>query len=83
MVVNYKQGYRLNASSGILFNHESPRRGRNFVTRKVAIAAARIKMGLQDRLALGNFDAKRDWCMRRITFERCIWCCNSPEAMTL
>lgn len=61
MVVNYRQGYGLHASSGILFNHESPRRGRNFVTRKVATAAARIKMGLQDRLALGNLDAKRDW----------------------
>ncbi|MBD3278071.1 MAG: GDP-mannose 4,6-dehydratase [Candidatus Aegiribacteria sp.] len=61
MVVNYRRGYGLHASSGILFNHESPRRGRNFVTRKVAAAAARIKMGLQDRLALGNLDAKRDW----------------------
>ncbi|MFO8182700.1 MAG: GDP-mannose 4,6-dehydratase [Candidatus Aegiribacteria sp.] len=61
MVVNYRQGYGLHASSGILFNHESPRRGRNFVTRKVAVAAARIKAGLQDSLALGNLDAKRDW----------------------
>ena len=61
MVVNYRRGYGLHASSGILFNHESPRRGRNFVTRKVAAAAARIKMGLQDGLALGNLDAKRDW----------------------
>ena len=61
MVVNYRKGYGLHASSGILFNHESPRRGRNFVTRKVAVAAARIKAGLQDSLALGNLDAKRDW----------------------
>jgi len=61
MVVNYRQGYGLHASSGILFNHESPRRGGNFVTRKVAIAAARIKMGLQKSLALGNLDARRDW----------------------
>ena len=61
MVVNYREGYGLHASSGILFNHESPRRGRNFVTRKIAIAAARIKMGLQKNLALGNLDAKRDW----------------------
>ena len=61
MVVNYRKGYGLHASSGILFNHESPRRGRNFVTRKVANAAARIKLGLQDRLPLGNLDAKRDW----------------------
>jgi len=61
MVVNYRKGYGLHASSGILFNHESHRRGRNFVTRKIAIAAARIKMGLQKSLALGNLDAKRDW----------------------
>jgi GDPmannose 4,6-dehydratase len=61
MVVNYRKGYGLHASSGILFNHESPRRGRNFVTRKVAVAAAKIKMGLQDSLALGNLDSKRDW----------------------
>lgn len=61
MVVNYRKGYGLHASSGILFNHESPRRGRNFVTRKIAVAAARIKMGLQKNLALGNLDAKRDW----------------------
>ena len=61
MVVNYRKGYGLHASSGILFNHESHRRGRNFVTRKIAIAAARIKMGLQENLALGNLDAKRDW----------------------
>lgn len=61
MVVNYRKGYGLHASSGILFNHESPRRGRNFVTRKVAVAAARIRMGLQDKLPLGNLDAKRDW----------------------
>ena len=61
MVINYRLGYNLHASSGILFNHESPRRGKNFVTRKIAIAAARIKMGLQKQLALGNLDAKRDW----------------------
>ncbi|NOQ22378.1 MAG: GDP-mannose 4,6-dehydratase [Candidatus Aegiribacteria sp.] len=61
MVVNYRKGYGLHASSGILFNHESPRRGRNFVTRKVAVAAARIKMNLQKSLTLGNLDAKRDW----------------------
>ena len=61
MVVNYRKGYGLHASSGILFNHESPRRGRNFVTRKIATAAVRIKMGLLSTLALGNLDAKRDW----------------------
>ncbi len=61
MVVNYRKGYGLHASSGILFNHESPRRGRNFVTMKVATAAAMIKRGLQDSLSLGNLDARRDW----------------------
>lgn len=61
MVVNYRQGYGLHASSGILFNHESPRRGRNFVTRKVAAAAARISRGLQSDLAMGNLDSGRDW----------------------
>ncbi|MCK5786667.1 MAG: GDP-mannose 4,6-dehydratase [Candidatus Sabulitectum sp.] len=61
MVVNYRDGYNMHASSGILFNHESPRRGENFVTRKIAREAARIKMGLSNKLALGNLDAKRDW----------------------
>ena len=51
----------MHASSGILFNHESPRRGETFVTRKITMAAARIKLGLQDKLFLGNLDAKRDW----------------------
>jgi len=58
---NYRQSYGLHISSGILFNHESPRRGETFVTRKITQAAARIKMGLQDDLLLGNLDAKRDW----------------------
>jgi GDPmannose 4,6-dehydratase len=61
MVVNYREGYNLHASSGILFNHESPRRGENFVTRKIAIAVARIKAGTQSVLTLGNLDSKRDW----------------------
>jgi GDPmannose 4,6-dehydratase len=61
MVVNFRAGYGLHASSGILFNHESPRRGENFVTRKIAIAAARIRKGLQSRVALGNLDSCRDW----------------------
>jgi GDPmannose 4,6-dehydratase len=61
MVVNYREGYGMHASSGILFNHESPRRGENFVTRKIAIAVARIKAGLQDKVVLGNLDAMRDW----------------------
>jgi len=58
---NYREGYGIHASSGILFNHESPRRGETFVTRKITLAAARIKLGLQDKLALGNLDALRDW----------------------
>ena len=58
---NYREGYGLHASSGILFNHESPRRGETFVTRKITLAAARIKLGLQDTISLGNLDAKRDW----------------------
>jgi GDPmannose 4,6-dehydratase len=57
MVVNFRAGYGLHASSGILFNHESPRRGENFVTRKIAIAAARISKGLQRKVALGNLDS--------------------------
>ena len=58
---NYREAYDLHCSSGILFNHESPRRGETFVTRKITRAAARIKMGLQDHIELGNLDAKRDW----------------------
>lgn len=59
--VNYREAYGLHASSGILFNHESPRRGETFVTRKITRAAARIKLGLQKKLYLGNLDAQRDW----------------------
>jgi len=59
--VNYREAYDLFACNGILFNHESPRRGETFVTRKIARAATRIKLGLQDKLFLGNLDAKRDW----------------------
>ena len=59
--VNYRETYGLFACSGILFNHESPRRGESFVTRKITRAAARIKEGLQETLALGNLDARRDW----------------------
>lgn len=58
---NYREGYGIHASSGILFNHESPRRGETFVTRKITLAAARIKLGLQDKIALGNLAALRDW----------------------
>jgi len=59
--VNYREAYGLFACNGILFNHESPRRGETFVTRKITRAAARIKLGLQEKLYLGNLDAKRDW----------------------
>lgn len=58
---NYREGYNMHASNGILFNHESPRRGETFVTRKITLAIARMKFGLQDVLYLGNLDAKRDW----------------------
>jgi GDPmannose 4,6-dehydratase len=61
LTVNYRESYGMHASSGILFNHESPRRGETFVTRKITRAATRIKMGLQDALYLGNLDSKRDW----------------------
>jgi GDPmannose 4,6-dehydratase len=61
ITVNYRESYGLFAVSGILFNHESPRRGREFVTRKIAETAARIKLGLADELKLGNLDSKRDW----------------------
>jgi GDPmannose 4,6-dehydratase len=61
ITVNYRESYGLHASNGILFNHESPRRGGTFVTRKVTRAAAHIKFGLQDKLFLGNLEAKRDW----------------------
>jgi GDPmannose 4,6-dehydratase len=59
--VNYREAYGMYASCGILFNHESPRRGENFVTRKITRAIARIKQGLQEKLYLGNLDARRDW----------------------
>tara|TARA_R110001592_G_scaffold314659_1_gene590368 strand:+ start:11109 stop:12080 length:972 start_codon:yes stop_codon:yes gene_type:complete len=61
IVRNYRRAYGLHATNGILFNHESPRRGSNFVTNKVAKAAAKIKLGLQDKLELGNMDSFRDW----------------------
>ncbi len=61
ITVNYRESYGIHAVSGILFNHESPRRGLEFVTRKITDGAARIKLGLADKLTLGNMDAKRDW----------------------
>ncbi len=61
ITINYRESYDLHASSGILFNHESPRRGLEFVTRKISHSVARIKLGHQNQLALGNLDAQRDW----------------------
>ena len=61
IAVNYRESYDMFASNGILFNHESPRRGENFVTRKITLGACAIKLGLQSELLLGNLDAKRDW----------------------
>lgn len=61
ITVNYRESYNLHASSGILFNHESPRRGLEFVTRKISYGASSIKLGLEEKLSLGNLDAKRDW----------------------
>jgi GDPmannose 4,6-dehydratase len=61
ITVNYRESYNLHATSGILFNHESPRRGLEFVTRKISDGAARVKLGIAESLTLGNLDAKRDW----------------------
>jgi GDPmannose 4,6-dehydratase len=61
MTINYRESYGMHASSGILFNHESPRRGPEFVTRKVTMAVARIALGVQDQITLGNLEARRDW----------------------
>ena len=61
MTINYRESYGMHASSGILFNHESPRRGPEFVTRKVSLAVAAIALGLQDKITMGNLDAQRDW----------------------
>jgi GDPmannose 4,6-dehydratase len=72
ITVNYRESFGLHASSGILFNHESPLRGIEFVTRKVTDGVARIKLGLGDKLALGNIDAKRDWGHAR-DYVRAMW----------
>lgn len=61
IIINYREAYNLFACNGILFNHESPRRGENFVSRKISLGVAGIKLGLKDRLSLGNLNAKRDW----------------------
>jgi GDPmannose 4,6-dehydratase len=72
ITVNYRESYGMFCSSGILFNHESPRRGREFVTRKVTDGVARIKLGLQKELKLGNLEAKRDWGHAR-DYVRAMW----------
>ncbi len=69
---NYREGYGMFTANGILFNHESERRGETFVTRKITLAAARIKAGLQDKLYLGNLNAKRDWGYAR-DYVECMW----------
>ncbi len=81
IVRNYRVGYDMFACCGILFNHESPRRGETFVTRKITMAAAKIKMGLQDKLYLGNLEAKRDWGHAK-DYVRAMWLMlqqNAPE----
>ncbi|HET7480353.1 MAG TPA: GDP-mannose 4,6-dehydratase [Rubrobacteraceae bacterium] len=77
--VNYREAYGMHASSGILFNHESPLRGAEFVTRKITLAAARIKHGLQDELKLGNLDARRDWGYAREYVEAMRLMLQQPE----
>ena len=72
MTVNYRESFGMFAASGILFNHESPLRGLDFVTRKVTDGAARIKLGLLDKLAMGNLDTKRDWGHAR-DYVRAMW----------
>ena len=69
---NYREAYGIFASNGILFNHESPRRGETFVTRKITLAAARIKFGMQKKLYLGNLNAKRDWGHAK-DYVECMW----------
>ncbi|MFT4553716.1 MAG: GDPmannose 4,6-dehydratase [Chlamydiales bacterium] len=84
-VVNYREAYNLFACNGILFNHESPRRGPTFVTRKITMAAAKIKMGLQKTLVLGNLNAKRDWGYAK-DFVEGMWMMlqqNKPEDFVL
>jgi GDPmannose 4,6-dehydratase len=80
MTVNYREAYNMFACNGILFNHESPRRGETFVTRKITMALARIKHGLQDKLYLGNLDAKRDWGFARDYVEAMWLMMQQPNA---
>jgi GDPmannose 4,6-dehydratase len=80
MTNNYREAYGMYAVNGILFNHESPRRGENFVTRKITLGAVRIKLGLQDRLVLGNLDARRDWGYARDYMEAAWLMLQQPHA---
>lgn len=77
--VNYREAYDLHASNGILFNHESPRRGENFVTRKITRSVARIKKGLERELVLGNLEARRDWGYAR-DYVEAMWLMTQAEA---
>ena len=79
-VVNYREAYGMYAANGILFNHESPRRAENFVTRKITLGAARIKSGLQQKLYLGNLDARRDWGFARDYMEAAWLILQQPSA---
>ncbi len=79
ITINYRESYDLHASSGILFNHESPRRGLEFVTRKISHAVARIKLGMQEELRLGNLDAQRDWGFAG-DYVRAMWLMLQQEA---
>ncbi|MFL9828848.1 GDP-mannose 4,6-dehydratase, partial [Rhodoplanes sp. SY1] len=79
MTVNYRESFGLHASSGILFNHESPLRGIEFVTRKITDGVARIKLGLQTTIALGNLDAKRDWGHAR-DYVKAMWLMLQQDA---
>jgi GDPmannose 4,6-dehydratase len=72
ITVNYRESYDMYACSGILFNHESPRRGLEFVTRKITNGVARIKLGIDKELRLGNLDAKRDWGFAKDYARPCI-----------
>jgi GDPmannose 4,6-dehydratase len=79
ITVNYRESYGLHASCGILFNHESPRRGETFVTRKITRAVARIRLGVQDKLYMGNLDARRDWGFAG-DYVRAMWTMLQQEA---
>lgn len=72
MVINYREAYGMHATNGILFNHESPRRGPTFVTRKITRAVARIQAGTQDCLYMGNIDSQRDWGHAK-DYVECMW----------